>query len=194
MCHAALEEQLATAHEQHLTKESHLSAAQADFARVTQDKQALQRRLQTNHDELGHSLQQLQGLRLDIQQREADHKDRCQVVAQLLLAKEKRIEVLEAQLHTQAGKTSGMVVTSVSVDVAVASFWRFGTYRPHNCGTTLRCILLSAATVNKTSHQLEHGEVPIQPVGRSCQDHVQLQVQRLGWSLHSRQMQSRPQN
>jgi len=105
-----------------------LSTAQADHARLAQDKQALQQQLQTNCDELGQSLQQLEGLKQDIDQREAAHKQQLEGLKQdidqreaaykqqlnnaaklqsELLASQQTVESLQAQSDNQANSMSG---------------------------------------------------------------------------------------
>ncbi len=87
-----------------------MSTAQADLDRLAEDKQALQHRLQTNHDELGQSLQQLEGLKQDIDQREAAYKQQLDHAAKLqsdLLASQQTVESLQAQSASQANSISG---------------------------------------------------------------------------------------
>jgi len=87
-----------------------LSTAQADHDRLAEDKQALQQQLQTNCDELGQSLQQLEGLKQDIDQREAAYKQQLDHAAKLqsdLLASQQTVESLHAQSASQANSISG---------------------------------------------------------------------------------------
>ncbi len=105
-----MQHELAAAHEQQHAQASALSTAQADHARLAQDKQALQQQLQTHCDELGQSLQQLEGLKQDIDQREAAYKQQLNNAAKLqseLLASQQTVESLQAQSDNQANSMSG---------------------------------------------------------------------------------------
>lgn len=105
-----LEEELAAANEQQRTQASVLSAVQSDLGMLTEDKQALQQQLATNHDELGQSLHQLEGLKQDIDEREeayrrqSDHANKLQ--AQLLASKQ-IVQALQAQRNSQTDKIAG---------------------------------------------------------------------------------------
>ena len=105
-----LEEELAAANEQQRTQASVLSAVQSDLGMLTEDKQALQQQLATNHDELGQSLHQLEGLKQDIDEREeayrrqSDHANKLQ--AQLLASKQ-IVQALQAQRNSQTDKITG---------------------------------------------------------------------------------------
>ena len=70
----------------------------------------MQQRLQTNHDELGQSVQQLEGLKQDVDQREAAYKQQLDHAAKLqseLLASQQTVESLQAQSASQANSISG---------------------------------------------------------------------------------------
>lgn len=107
---AVLQDELAAANEQQRAQASALSTAQADLDRLAEDKRALQQRLQTNCDALGQSLQQLEGLKQDIDQREAAYKQQMDHAAMLqsdLLASQQTVESLQAQSDSQADSISG---------------------------------------------------------------------------------------
>jgi len=93
-----------------------LSAAQADLERFKKDKQSLQQRLQTNHDELEKSLHELEGLRLDIEQREAAHREKSAHADKLqaqVQASQQNVETLQAQLESQADNITGMTLSPI---------------------------------------------------------------------------------
>ena len=118
---AVLQDVLAAAHEQQHAQASALATAQADLDRLAEGKQALQQRLQTNCDELSQSLQQLEGLKQDVDQREVAYKQQSGHAARLqsdLLASQQTVHSLQTQSASQANSISGDCHLHLAVSVS----------------------------------------------------------------------------
>ena len=110
-CSAALEEQLATAHEQSAHQRSQLADTQASH---TSQTQALQQQLSVQQGETKTALQQLEGAKQTVVQLQAACQQQSERNAELeanLAASQGTVASANAELASQTGRTAGTAAT-----------------------------------------------------------------------------------
>ena len=126
----ALEQQLAAGQELQLRQEAALSTAQADVDKLAQEKQALQERRQTTDAELDQSLQQLDGLRQDVDQLQDVHRQKSEQSDKLeseLLASQDCVQSMQARFNSHMDRLTGIFCFLFSPFLDWLGTYRTGT-------------------------------------------------------------------